>query len=114
MAPSRLDSTVGSNSAVFDKMEQRGNSPVLVMHDGVTKSILVHLNPAEGVDYPCCEKVVKMIGKDLDTLGYHRVLFRSDNEPFILSVRRAVKLVTHCKKRPLKATRNPTVLQKVQ
>ena len=33
-----------------------------------------------------------MIVKDLDTLGYHRVVFRSDNEPCIPSLLRAVKL----------------------
>ena len=33
-----------------------------------------------------------MIGKDLDTLEYHRVVFRCDNEPSILAVLRAVKL----------------------
>ena len=73
-------------------MEQRGDSPVLVMHDGVTKSIFAHLIPAKGVDFPSCEKVVKMIVKDLDVSGYHRVVFRSDNEPSILSLLRAVKL----------------------
>ena len=46
------------------------------MHDEVTKSIFAHLIPAEGVDCPSCEKVVKMIVNDLDTLGYHRVVFR--------------------------------------
>ena len=73
------------------EVEQRGDSPVLVMHDGVTKSIFAHLIPAKGVDFPSCEKVVKMIAKDLDTLGYHRVVFRSDNEHSILSLLRAVK-----------------------
>ena len=33
-----------------------------------------------------------MIVKDLDTMGYHRVVFRCDNEPSILSPLRAVKL----------------------
>ena len=33
-----------------------------------------------------------MIVKDLDTLGYHRVVFRCDNEPSVLSLLRAVKL----------------------
>ena len=73
-------------------MEQRGDSPVLVMHDGVTKSIFAHLSPAKGVDFPNCERVVKMIVKDLHILGFHRVVFRSDNEPAILSLLRAVKL----------------------
>ena len=62
------------------------------MHDGVTKSIFAHLIPAKGVDFPSCKKVVKMIVKDLDTLGYHRVVFRGDNEPSILALLRAVKL----------------------
>ena len=62
------------------------------MHDGVTKSIFAHLILARGVDFPNCEKVVKMIVEDLDTLGYHRVVFRCDNEPSILALLRAVKL----------------------
>ena len=74
------------------EVEQRGDSAVLVMHDGVSKSSFAHLIPAKGVDFPSCEKVVKMIVKDLDTLGYHRVEIRSDNEPSILSLLRAVKL----------------------
>ena len=85
------------------EVEQRGDSPVLVMHDGITKSIFAHLIPAEGVDLPSCEKVAKMIVKELDTWGYHRVVFQRGNEPSNLSQLRAVK-----------ATRNPTVLQKVQ
>ena len=38
------------------------------------------------------EKVVKMISKDLDNSGYHRVVFRCENEPSILALLRAVKL----------------------
>ena len=58
------------------------------MHDGVTKSIFAHWIPAKGVDFPSCEKVVKMIIKDLGTLGYHRVVFRCDNEPSTLALGR--------------------------
>ena len=32
-----------------------------------------------------------MIVGDLDTLGYHRVVFRGDNEPSILSLLKAAK-----------------------
>ena len=49
--------------------EQRGDGPVLVMHDDVTKSIFACLFPANAFDFPSCEKVVKMIVKDLDHLG---------------------------------------------
>ena len=76
------------NRASEAEVEQRG----LVMHDSVTKSIFAHLIPAKGVDFPSCEKVVKMIVKDLDTLGYRKVVFRCDNEPAILSLLGAVKL----------------------
>ena len=62
------------------------------MHDGVTESSVALLILAKGVDFPSCEKVVKMIVEDLDTLGYHRVVFRCDNEPSILALLRAVKL----------------------
>ena len=55
-------------------------------------SIFAHCIPARGVDFPSCEKVVKMIVKDLDSLGSHRVAFRSDNYPSILALLRAVKL----------------------
>ena len=73
-------------------VEQRGDSPVLVMHDGVTKSIFAHLIPAKGVYFPSCEKVVKIFVEDLYNLGYNRVVFRCDNEPSILAFLRAVKL----------------------
>ena len=55
------------------EVEQRGDSPVMVMRDGVTTSIFAHLIPSKGVDFPSCEKVVKMIVKDLDNLEYNRV-----------------------------------------
>ena len=58
------------------EVAQRGDSPVLVMHDGVTKSFWAHFIPAKGVDFPSYEKVVKSIIYDLDNLGYHGVVFR--------------------------------------
>ena len=79
------------NCTTEAEVEQLGDSPVLVMHDGVTSQFLL-IFPASGVDFPRCEKVVKMIVKDLDTLGYNRVVFRCDNEPSILALLRAVKL----------------------
>ena len=81
----------GRNRFSEAEVEQRGDSPVTVMRDGVTKSIFAHLIPAKGVDFPSCEKVVQMIVKDLDKLGYHRVEFRCDNESSILALLRAVK-----------------------
>ena len=72
-----------SNQESNQQGEQRGDSPVLVMHDGVTKSVFPLWIPAKGVDVASCEKV-KMIIKELDTLGHYRVVFRCDSEPSIL------------------------------
>ena len=84
---------LGARNRVSEaEVEQRGDSPVLVMHDGVTKSIFVHLIPAKGVYFPSCEKVVKIFVKYLYNLGYSRVVFRCDNEASILAFLRAVKL----------------------
>ena len=84
---------LGARNRTSDaEVEQGGDSPVLVMHDGVTKSIFAHLIPAKLVDFPSCEKVVKMIAEDLENLGYNRVVFRCDNEPSILALPRAVQL----------------------
>ena len=49
--------------------EQRGDGPVLVMHDGVTRSIVAHLIPAKRVDFPSCEKMVRRIVKGLNNIG---------------------------------------------
>ena len=59
---------------------------------GVTKSIFALLIAAKGMDFLGCEKVVKTISKDLDSLGYRRVVFRCDNELSMLALFRAVKL----------------------
>ena len=71
-------------------VEQRRDSPFLVMHDGVTKSIFARLIPSKGVDFPCCEKVVKMFIKGLDKF------WGCDSEPSILALFRVVKLAWTC------------------
>ena len=51
------------------EVEQRGDTPVLVKRGGVTKSIFAHFIHTKGVDFSSCEKVVKIIVKDLDKFG---------------------------------------------
>ena len=48
--------------------------------------------PQKELTSQAVKKVVKMIVEDSDTLGYHRVVFRSDNEPSTLSLLRTVTL----------------------
>ena len=48
---------LGARNRVSEaEVDQRGDSPVLAMHDGLTKSIFFHLIPTKGVDFPSCEK----------------------------------------------------------
>ena len=49
-----------------------------MINDGVTKSIFAHLIPANGVDDPSSGKVARMIIKELESLGYHRVVFQCE------------------------------------
>ena len=55
----------GQNNDV--DIEQRGDSPVLVMHDGVTKSIFAHLIPPKRNGFPgmrkCCENDCQRFGQ---------------------------------------------------
>ena len=57
-----------------------------------------------------------MIVKDLETLEYHRVVFRCDNEPCILARLQAVKLAwtRDVVQETSAEDDNPTVLQKGQ
>ena len=73
------------------EVEQRRGSPVLVIHDGATKSAFACVIPSIGVDLPSCKNVVEMIDVDLENLACHRVVFRCDNEPSILALLRAVQ-----------------------
>ena len=71
--------------------EANGDSPVLVAYDSVSKAVFAHLVPAKGVDFPGIENTIRLIVKDLDYLGYKRVVFRSDQEPSIIALLRAVR-----------------------
>ena len=90
------------------KVAQRGDNPVLVMHDGVTKSIFAHFVPREG-------------GGENDSQGFRQFgtpqsRATTTSPPVLHYTMRTswLRLVMLCKKHPLKVTRNPTVLQKVQ
>lgn len=63
--------------------------PTLVLRDGMSKAIFSHLLPAKGTQgstYP--EKAVL---KDLNFLGYRRLVLKHDQEPSIKALARTVK-----------------------
>ena len=65
-----------------------------MMHDGVTKSIFAHLIPAKGVDFPRCEKVVKMMYQKIRTIwdATESCFGATMSLPSILAFLRAMKL----------------------
>ena len=73
-----------------DATDESHQSPVLVMWDSRSKGLFAHMVAAEGVDNSLVDRAVAVVCDDLSSLGYKRVVFRSDNEPAILAFLRLV------------------------
>ena len=68
-----------------DKSEDRG-MPILVMKDRKSKSIAANVVPEKGVN----QYAIKRLAKDIQLLGYQKIILKSDNENAILALKRAV------------------------
>ena len=62
--------------------------PVLVLVDRQSKSIWAHSVPNKGVGHPYPAAAVVC---DLRRSGYKKIIFKSDNEPSIIALMRAVQ-----------------------
>ena len=62
--------------------------PVLVVHDRTSKSHFAHAVPSKGVSHPYAERA---LCRDLTRLGYKKVILKSDGEPAITALVRAVQ-----------------------
>ena len=72
---------------VEEEAERDGQTPVLVIKDTRSKAIFAHACPCKGVHKAVVGKVIE----DLNTLGYKRVLVRTDGEPALLNLWQKVK-----------------------
>ena len=70
-----------------EEAEREGQTPILVIKDTLSKSLFAHACPRKGAE----ESVVKRVIADLESLGYKRVLVRTDGEPAILDLWARVK-----------------------
>ena len=70
-----------------EEAEKEGQTPILVWKDTSSKSIFSHACPRKGAD----DLVVKKIIAGLDSLGYKRILVRTDGEPAIVDLWARVK-----------------------
>ena len=70
-----------------EEAEKDGQTPVIVIKDTRSKAIFAHACPCKGVH----GAVVGRIIEDLNSLGYRRVLVRTDGEPAILNLWKKVK-----------------------
>ena len=66
--------------------EGSGQSPVLCMRDRKSQACYWYLLPNKGRAFPAYENLITTICKDLDFLGYDRVIFRSDGEAALVCV----------------------------
>ena len=65
-----------------DQAEREGQTPIIVLKDTKSKALFAHVCPRKGAH----EAVVTRLVADLNTLGYKRVLVRTDGEPAILDL----------------------------
>ena len=70
-----------------DEAEKEGQTPILVIKDTLSKSLFAHACPRKGAE----ESVVKRVIADLESLGYKRILVRTDGEPAILDLWAQIK-----------------------
>ena len=73
--------------------ELRNESPLICMRDGKSKGLYVYLAPRKGTDFSLAKKFVENIRDDVLRMCYRRIIFRSDNEPALLSLLRLLKRV---------------------
>ena len=66
--------------------------PILVMKDHRSKMVFSHVVPKKGASIAYC---VSQVVRDLEYLGYPKMILKSDQEPAILDLRNAV--VKQCK-----------------
>ena len=67
--------------------EEEKGMPMLVLKDRCSKALWARVVPAKGVN----AYAVKELAKQITLLGYKKILFRSDGEPAIKSLKEAVK-----------------------
>ena len=83
---------LGSKSKADDpRCEREGQTPFIAYVDSRSEGVYAHMVPHKGIDFEEGELVVEAICRDLDSLGYKRVIFRSDGEPALQALLAAVK-----------------------
>ena len=53
-------------------------SPILVMHDDVSKGVYAHVILQKGIQYPLVDLVIQAVVRDIHSLGYRRVIINDD------------------------------------
>ena len=51
-------------------------SPILVMHDDVSKGVYAHVILQKGIQYPLVDLVIQAVVRDIHSLGYRRVIIK--------------------------------------
>ena len=70
--------------------DEKGISPILIAWDSSMKRFWAHVVPRKGVDFDGLDAVLNLIVKDLQGTGYKQAIFRSDGEPSLVALLRAV------------------------
>ena len=76
-----------SSKSEKSKEESERGMPIIVMRTDLDKWTSAFVVPQKGV----CEYAVKEVARQIQNAGYNRVIFKSDQEPALKELLRAVK-----------------------
>ena len=77
---------LGSDPTATEAIQEAaGFSPILVMHDEISGSIFAHAVPHKGVDYADVHLAVRAVCRDINHLGYKRIIITDDQEPGLVA-----------------------------
>ena len=84
--------TVSIDYAFLNEKQEVGNTensgmPILAIKDRKSGMIQSRVVPAKGTD----KFAIKRLKKDIELLGYKKIILKSDNESSILALKQAVK-----------------------
>ena len=76
--------------------DDNGPTPVIVMHDSITKGTYAHAVPHKGTQHAGAHFAVQAVAADIESLGYQRVVIKGDQEPSLQAFLRRVRSTVKC------------------
>ena len=76
--------------------DDHGPTPVLVMHDSISKGVYAHAVPHKGTQHDGAHLAIQAVAADIESLGYSRIVVKGDQEPSLQAFLRRVRSHVRC------------------